>query len=298
MSTWRDDHARQLLTAYAVLRGAEGDREPAEVLYHHWYAVRSPHAVTSDHWAPPAVSAARAAHHGAGDWADVDSEVLATGIAGVVVVGTPRGRRALCRGESVTTSGRPGFPPRVGDKVRSQHRLGGVVQDGWWRTWGAAWDLHHPGPLDRIYLRPAGGAVVPIVNAVTSALAEADAWMLKVAPTADGLCRPDAVVTYLAGPARVRERAAVVAAVSGLTAGAPPALTQALGDGIGWAQDPGTGESFGEVRCAAIVAAYARLGGGHASDVEWLEMVADEFRCRRIDPDAPHRSALAMEVSL
>lgn len=297
MSTWRRDHSIQLLAAHAVLRGAPGDSAPAELLYRDWYAVRAPRAVGSSQWDPPVATAARAAHRGATDWESGDSEVLATGIAGVVVVATPRGRRALCRGDYVTTSGRPGFPPRVGDRVRSLRRLGGVVQDGWWRTWGAAWDPHQLGPLDRVYLRPAPGAVAPIVHAVTSALTEADSWLLKVAPTADGLRRPDAVVAYLGGPERGHGRDAVVAAVNDLTAGSPPALTERLADGVGWAQDPGTGESFGEVRCEAIAAAYDGVSADDVSEGEWLEMVADEFRCRGIDPGAPHLSARVLGVS-
>lgn len=297
MSSWRPDHAKQLLAAYDVLRGAQGDSAPADLLYQHWYAVRSPHAPVSSHWDPPVATAARAVHRGAGDWTDDEAEVLATGIAGVVVVATPRGRRALCRGEYVTTSGRPGFPPRVGDRVRSLRRLGAVVQDGWWRTWGAGWDQHQPGPLVRVYLRPTSGSAAPLVHAVTSVLAEGDSWLLKLAPTSEGLCRPDAVVAYLGGPARDQDRDEVVAAVRGLTAGAPPPLTEPLGDGIGWAQDPGTGESFGEVRCTAIATAYKTLASNDTSAGEWLETVAAEFRCRGIDPAAPHRSAMTIGVA-
>ncbi|MEO6019633.1 MAG: T3SS effector HopA1 family protein [Knoellia sp.] len=292
MKGWRDEHAAQVLAAQDVLRRGSGACPPADLLYSQWYAVGAPPASDSRRWDAPVATAARAAHRGASHWADAESEVVATGIAGVVVVATPRGRRALCRGEYVTTSGRPGFPPRVGDRVRSLGRLGAVVQDGWWRTWGTHWDLQqHSGPLLRVYLRPARGAVAPLVQAVTTALAEADSWMLKLAPSVDGLTRPDAVVTYLAGALQHRDRDAVVAAVQGLTMGSPPPLTESLGDGIGWAEDPGTGESFGEVRCAAIAAAYAPLGGTRMSGQEWLHLVAEEFRCRGLDPAAPHRSA-------
>ncbi|MEO7268635.1 MAG: T3SS effector HopA1 family protein [Knoellia sp.] len=298
MSAWRRDHADQLLTAYAVLRHDSGDRAPAELLYRQWYAVGSPHASASRRWDPPAASAARAAHRGLSDWVGDEVEVLATGMAGVVVVATPRGRRALCRGEYVTTSGRPGFPPRVGDKVRCPRRLGAVVQDGWWRTWGAGWDpQNHSGRLVRVYLRPVPGAVASLVHAVTSVLAEADSWLLKLAPTPEGLTRPDAVVAYIAGPTREAERDAVTAAVVGLTEGAPPPLTEPLADGVAWAEDPGTGESFGEVRCAAISAAYAALEGNAVTERVWLDTVAAEFGRRGLDPAAPHRSPLTVGVT-
>lgn len=150
--------------------------------------------------------------------------------------------------------------------------------------------------LVRVYLRPAPRAVAPLVHAVTTALVERDSWLLKVAPTPDGLSRPDAVVAYLAGPTRQGDRDAVVAALGGLTSGPPPPLTEQLADGVGWAADPGTGESFGEVRCGAIAAAYAGLAGLAVSGEQWLEKVADEFRWRGIDPAAPHRSGMTVEV--
>lgn len=297
MSSWRTEHAQQLLTAYGVLRRSSRDEALADALYQRWYAARSPHASASRRWDPPAASAARAAHSGASTWSQDETDVVATGIAGVVVVATPRGRRALCRGEYVTTSGRPGFPPRVGDRVRPLCRLGAVVQDGWWRTWGEGWDVQHPeASLVRLYLHPSAGAVAPLVHAVTGALAPSNAWLLKVAPTPDGLSRPDAVVAYLAGPAREQDRDAVVAAVAGLTVGTPPPLTERLGEGMGWAEDPGTGESFGEVRCSAIATAYTAMAGEVMSDAKWLDTLAHEFRSRGIDPAAPHRSKASRGV--
>jgi hypothetical protein len=297
VSAWRRDHAEQLVAAHDVLRHSSGDSANAELLYRQWYAVGSPSASALRRWDPPIASAARAAHRGLSDWVGDEVEVLATGIAGVVVVATPRGRRALCRGEYVTTSGRPGFPPRVGDRVRCPRRLGAVVQDGWWRTWGAGWDpQHHPGPLVRVYLRPLRGAVAPIVHAVTNVLAETDSWLLKLAPTPEGLLRPDAVVAYLAGAGRETGRDTVVAAVVGLTGGPPPPLTEPLADGLAWAEDPGTGESFGEVRCAAVAAAYAGLQGS-ASEGVWLDAVAAEFGRRGLDPAGPHRSPLKVGVT-
>ncbi|MFC7490253.1 MULTISPECIES: T3SS effector HopA1 family protein [unclassified Knoellia] len=296
MSGWRPEHADQVCAAYDVLRGSAGVVAPAEYLYRHWYAVRAPHAVPRRRWDAPVSGTARAAHGAAAHWAVEDSEVVAMGIAGVVVVATPRGRRALCRGEYVTTQGRPGFPPVVGDRVRALARNGAMTQEGWWRTWGSDWDPQAPSaPLVRVYLRPAPGAVAQLVHAVTSALSDTGEWLLKVAVTPEELLRPDACVAYLAGAQGDRLRDVVTGACAGLTAGGPPPLTERLGDGVGWAQDPGTGESFGEVRCAAIAAAYERLGdaaGGEArlADEVWLEVVAREFGRRGIQTGAPHRT--------
>lgn len=298
MNGLRPEHADQVRTAYGVLRRPPGGGAPADVLYRDWYAVRSPHVVPRDRWAAPVAGTARASHAAAPRWSSDEFEVVATGIAGVVVVATSAGRRALCRGEYVTSRGRAGFPPRQGDRVRTIDRIGAVVHEGWWRTWGSGWDPRAvPGPLVRVYLRPAAGAVGRLVRAVTSALAEADEWLLKVAVGPDQLERPDACVTYLAGPSRDRLRVVVADAAGGLTAGEPPPLTERLGAGIGWAEDPGTGESFGEVRCSAVATAYERLGGHDASPQEWVELVAEELRNRGLDPAAPHRGAMDLDVA-
>jgi len=292
MSDWRPEHAAQVLTAYDVLRTSSEDASPADVLYRDWYAVRPPRTAPQPRWAAPVAGTARAADAAATRWSAEDCEVVATGIAGVVVVATPGGRRALCRGEYVTTQGRPGFPPRVGDRVRGLDRPGSVIQEGWWRTWGGRWDPSAvPEELVRVYLRPRPGAVGAVVRAVTSALAEADEWLLKVAATPEQLERPDACVVYLAGSLREERRDLVAAAVAGLTVGEPPPLTERLAEGVGWAEDPGDGRSFGEVRCEALATAYRRLSPAGAGTSTWLDLVAEELRRRSLDPSRPHASS-------
>ncbi len=298
MSEWRPEHADQVRRAHEVLRRASGDATAAEVLYRDWYAARPPHVVPRDRWSAPVPGTARASHAAAMHWPADELDVVANGIAGVVVVATPRGRRALCRGEYVTVRGRAGFPPRVGDRVRAVERLGAVVQEGWWRTWGSGWNPRAvPRQLVRLYLRPAAGAEGGLVHALTTVLTSADEWLLKVAASPEHLSRPDACVAYLAGPSRDRLRLVVAEAAAGLTMGEPPPLTERLGDGIGWAEDPGTGESFGEVRCAAVATAYGRRGGHDAGAEEWLDLVACEFRRRGLDPGAPHRGVATLEVA-
>ena len=139
MSDWRPEHAAQVLTAYDVLRAGRGDLAPADLLYQRWYAVRPPHVATRGRWDPPVATTARAAHGGAHDWAGDDCEVLATGIAGVVVVGTPTGAtRAVPRGvrhdersprlpAASRRPGAPGGPGRCGRAGRVVADVGGGV---------------------------------------------------------------------------------------------------------------------------------------------------------------------------
>lgn len=186
MNAWRPEHAAQVLTAYDVLRSSPADASPADVLYRGWYAVRPPRAGAPPRWAAPVAGTARAAHEAAVRWSVDDTEVVATGIAGVAVVATATGRRALCRG---STSRRRAGPAS---------RRGSVTGCGCSSAPGPSSRRGGGGPgavdgttarsrrsLVRVYLRPDQGEVGRVVHAVTSALAEADEWLLKVATTTE-----------------------------------------------------------------------------------------------------------------
>lgn len=307
MSAWSAGHAAELLRARAVLLAeadpAWGEAELAQLLYGRWYCARRDPSVGPVATAgggssvgepsaePPLSSAARAMHAGAQDYA-TEAEVVATGVAGVCVVRTRHGRRALGRGEYATVSGRAGMPPQVGDRVRVHARLGAVVQAGWWRTWGAGWQRETGREISRVYLHPRTGRGPSLVRAVTAALPLDGDWLMKIAPTQEGLARPDAAVVYLGG-ALAAERATVVTAVAGLTDGDPPPLTARVAPGVGWAQQPDGDASFGESRCAAVAAGHLATSPGDSPET-WLTIVAHAFTSSGIDCAAPHLASQEM----
>jgi hypothetical protein len=70
-----------------------------------------------------------------------------------------------------------------------------------------------------------------------------------------------------------------------------PALTRAIAPGLGLAEDPGGGQSFGLHRCGLIADGLllAHERGAETPD-ERLETVCERMREEGIDPDAPHLS--------
>jgi hypothetical protein len=70
-----------------------------------------------------------------------------------------------------------------------------------------------------------------------------------------------------------------------------PALTRALAPGLGLAEDPGGGQSFGMHRCGLIADGLLRARERGATSTERrVEAVVERLREEGIDPDAPHLS--------
>lgn len=290
MGTWSAGVAAQLITAHgiahAATRAGVAPDDLAAHLYAQWYAAPSRPTGTPDPWAPPLPTLLRAAHGASRRWEDDERTVLATGAAGVVVVAAATGPRSVCRGDYVTVTGPAGLVPAVGDRVRIVAREGGVVSEGWWRTWGSGWRPRQvPAGLTRIYLRPREAALAPLVHDLTATLDRIGRpWCLKCVADPAALGRPDAVVVYVERSGAEVVLDGVLPALDGRVRGEPPPLTCRLADGLAWAEDPGSGESFGEVRCAAVAAAYGRLKGDHT---RWLDVVEEDFRARGLDPEQP-----------
>ena len=66
-------------------------------------------------------------------------------------------------------------------------------------------------------------------------------------------------------------------------------LTKPLAHGLGFAEDPGNGESFGMNRCRMLANAIWRAGeSGRASLEERVEAIADEFAAQGVDLERPY----------
>lgn len=294
MSDWRPEHANQLLTAYLVLRGPDRGLEPATLLHRHWYAVRSPIAGRAPSGAAPVTASARAAHTGSHEWTG-EVPVVATGPAGLVVVETPEGRRAVAPGDYVTTQGQPGFVPRVGDALRVVRRLDSAVSQGPWRSWGSGWERLPAGPHQCLHLGVEPARVPAVVHALTDHLGDGE-WLVEV-PAGSLESGGSTTLTlrlgagYGDGHSGDEQRESVVRTLDGQTVGAAPPLTGILATGIGWAEEDGSGTTFGEARSEMVARAFARLEGEPTDAESWLNLVADEFRSRGVDPAQPFRLA-------
>lgn len=147
--------------------------------------------------------------------------------------------------------------------------------------------------LVRVYWNLTAPAAPPAVRLVTSALNAARIpFQFKVANSPHRFNRCDAGVLYV--PSRRYPEVCDVLATAhtqlgGALAPGTPVFTKRLAPGLGLAEDPGDGDSFGMHRCRllaeGVVAARQR---GRATDDQRLATIEEHLRAAGIDLDAPY----------
>lgn len=145
--------------------------------------------------------------------------------------------------------------------------------------------------LVRLYWNLRADGAVPFVAAATRALNCAGAaFRLKVLNDPSAFSRCDAAVIYL-GRDDYPELADLILAlhgeIDGFLSPRTPVFTAELAPGVGFAEDPGTAESFGEHRCRLLADALVR---SHESGSDPLAAVQERFAKDGIDLDAAHLS--------
>lgn len=156
----------------------------------------------------------------------------------------------------------------------------------------APWPPDPGEPTLRLYWNlPAQGAV-PFMTAATSRLNAAGiVFRLKIVndPTRFGRC--DAAILYLRKsdcPAALRVVERLYARIAPHLRELTPSLTKHLAPGLGLAEDPGGGESFGMHRCRLLAQGLLRGFERKASSTgERLAVVAAQFHERGLDPELP-----------
>ncbi len=164
--------------------------------------------------------------------------------------------------DAVVDSSRPGCAPRPGDLVTLFGGSGGTdPDDAWW--WAHTGEPAASQPLDRWYVHALPDGSPAIVAATVTLAAETGvALSLKCPTKASGFARTDALVVYVPRSARAMLAAALpgwLAALEGHVGVRTPPLTRRLASGVATAEDPGGGLSYGQLRCAQVAAAIARL---------------------------------------
>ncbi len=151
-------------------------------------------------------------------------------------------------------------------------------------------------PIVRHYwhLSSSGGAV--LIAAATRALNGAGLpFRLKVLLDPHGYSRCDAGVLYT--PRRLQGEVSDLlpslrAAVAGHLRAGTPALTKPLGEGLGVAEDPGDGDSFGMSRCRLLAEAAVRAFElGLESTQEQLPLVEQCFEAQGLAFERPYLNA-------
>jgi hypothetical protein len=143
----------------------------------------------------------------------------------------------------------------------------------------------------RVYWHVTHRGAAPLVGALTSKLnAAAVPFRLKLLDHPARFDRCDAAVLYLDAADFTALRhwcVALAAELSGSLRPAVPALTLALAPGVAAAEDDGTGESFGVVRCTLVAEG---LLDAHERDEDPFSAVAARFAGAGVDLDAPYRA--------
>jgi hypothetical protein len=150
-----------------------------------------------------------------------------------------------------------------------------------------------PEPLVRTYwhLRPAAAA--PYIAAVTAALnARGVPFRTKVLNDPGAYLRADAGVLYLGRRDFRRIGDAIAQIHRAIAPGLRPEVprfTKRLAPGLGLAEDPSNGLSFGQHRCRLVArAAWRSFAGGDAGRDARCETLAAEFRAAGLDPARPY----------
>lgn len=263
------------------------------VLYEQAYVRRfggaapAPGAAGADDDLMPALAAA---HPGRDRWEDgwVVRQALSTGR---VLAERGTDQRFLWPGEFVAADG-PGMPPAPGMRLRLwRPRESPTLQPGFWFAFGAAGGSEAL-PMVRIYWNFTPRVAPALAAALLEALDRYGVpFRFKCLSHRSLYPRTDCAVLYVA-----RRHWTLAAELSlGVRAGMEegmgidtPLFSRGLAPGLAFAEDPGSGESFGMHRCRlAAEGIWAAWRAGARSPAARLEAVAEAFRRGGVDPERP-----------
>jgi HopA1 effector protein family len=258
-------------------------------LYADFYCLGGPgrssgrHSANAMRGEPDLVEALSAVNSGAGPW------------EGGWTLRTEEGDAAVVESGGLALTAGPGEwrRPGAGDAVDVRYPKELLrLSPGFYMALGDV-ALEPSADLLRLYWNiDAPGAVV-FVQAATRVVNErALPARLKVVNDPAMFERCDTAVVYLerSRPAEALQVAEELHAIAEPhLAQAVPALTRALAPGLGLAEDPGGGQSFGLHRCGLIADGLLRAHErGLTEPDDRVDAVAERLREEGIDPDAPH----------
>lgn len=287
---------RDLHAAVESARHAGDGADLAEHLYATWYVGLSGtgHDPLPGSRSPAQenlLDALRAADASTGGWEDGWTVAAVSSKGRVGVVRDDGRRRVLHRVDVLPVAG-PCLPPAPGAAVRITARREHAEVGGFWFTFGGDWDeAAPPAGVVRFYWNAPAGALPAIVGAATSALQRAGvAYGLKAVSLPELAVRADSAVLYLRRADAVAHRPVLLAVyrqVAGLLRQPTPPLALRLRPGLAVAEDPETGESFGQHRCRVLAAALERTAT--------VEAAVAGLVAAGIDPRRPHLNPGATE---
>lgn len=272
--------------------------ELAEALYADWYLGAE---VADDGERPDRVDpldlglpdVLRAAHVDAGRW-EAGWTVVGVSSKGRVAVAQNGSTRIVARVDVLPVR-RPCLPPRPGDAVRIAARRDGLDAAGaFWFAYGGDWDeADLPAGVVRIYWHVRRRSSPALVGVLTNVLARSGcSYALKIAVEDRELERPDRAVLYLRADAVAEAAPAIRDAhrrLEDMLLPRTPRLALRLGDGLALAEDPETGESFGQQCCRRLAdALVAARDPGRASVDLQVADVLERVAAAGLDPTRPY----------
>jgi hypothetical protein len=185
-------------------------------------------------------------------------------------------------------------PPGAEVGLRMPKELLGVSPGYYVASGSQEFTRKRPFCLWRLYWNLTARGAVPFVRAATAALEGAVPYRLKVLQDPHSFTRCDAGVLYFEAGDRVAVAAAarrIQQEVRRHLKPSTPVLTKRLDPGIGFAEDPGDDQSFGQQRCRlladGIVSAHERAA---RSVDERLEVVSERLAANGVRLEHPYAS--------
>jgi hypothetical protein len=221
---------------------------------------------------------------------------------GVVYLQKGDRQRTAQPGEYLT-SGPPGMAPQQGSMVTvAVPRDSAIAQPGFYFLYGETlsdlWDEHH---LLRFYFHATADSAPAVLDYITNEHNRFQVpFRMKALIEPAMYTRTDAIVLYLARrhqqiAIRIMQRMPAEVA-SGLRP-ATPLFTLPLAPGIGLAEEPNTGESFGMHRCRLVAQAIVEAWkSGDQSPAGRLDAIAAHFTRAGFNLDLPYLSPASTDL--
>jgi hypothetical protein len=205
---------------------------------------------------------------------------------GVIAVRHGRARK-LMPGQFLVEDG--ALPAGPGKDLLVQLPRGSrTLQPGFYHCFSEGFvDANDLSPVVRLYFNVGACRAADLIRMVTAALNRYEiAFQLKVTTRRLDFGRTDNAVLYLTQDSFHIAALALqpVAALEQILSGDTPLFTKRLGHGIGFAEDPGAGDSFGTSRSKLVAAALvaARDGDGFPYPA-FLHRLAEATAAARLD---------------
>ncbi len=197
----------------------------------------------------------------------------------------------------------PGMPPQVGDQVNLRVCPGSAdMQPGFYFSFGTALsDQFDEYALLRFYFNVKAEGAAELLRAVSSRFNDyAIPYRYKTLTDASFYTRADAAVLYVAKRYYSIAASLVLALSEPLDAflrAEEPMFCKTLRPGVGLAEEPGTGESFGMHRCRLLAEGIidAWMAGSQSVEAR-MDAVQKRFSSSGLSLDSPYLNAKSVDL--